>query len=537
MQQIIDQVTNRLYKVVKNTKTPVSPEQLLLKGFQPFIVEHIRYLVIDKMMDDLTYPDTDWVAQDNKVIDASWNEFINSNIKHIQIPPNELFDIIENAVFQLLILLIEPRVHIPDLLFKSQTSLSYQEIVNRCEKITVHKQFATAIPLYMKKKRIDEISRERCASLVENLDERLISGFKPKDWAKRLEPLFTLLDDEVDTQLLFKYFKDNGRFKASWIFGEMDNIVSKEVFVKILDSEELKDLIGDKYDKSQSSDTLYEEFFNPTAREKTLLDTFLEIESEEDEDASIFENKPVEQTNNKEKKSVSKTEEKDDLNSLNSQFIEPSETPKKSKPSRYHDEEENEQLKKSISSLLGDAKFVMEEREEGEDKTKEFIDFESPVYDEDDKKAIEIPDSQSINLDDLKEDESDSDLGDDAPMWTRFLTPDQMDVLMKRRDDDDDEDNPVIDVEVSEDDGKSKSKKEDLKSFLSNQKTDFKKQIFKKTGKDYESSLLKLETFEEWEEAADYIENEIFTKNKVDLLSEIAVEFLDTTQNYFKAHK
>ena len=72
--------------------------------------------------------------------------------------------------------------------------------------------------------------------------------------------------------------------------------------------------------------------------------------------------------------------------------------------------------------------------------------------------------------------------------------------------------------------------------MLNDRKFEFIEVIFKTSEPNYQRALLNLSTLKNWEEASDYINIEIFTKNNVDLLSEITVDFTDRMQNFFNSY-
>jgi hypothetical protein len=65
----------------------------------------------------------------------------------------------------------------------------------------------------------------------------------------------------------------------------------------------------------------------------------------------------------------------------------------------------------------------------------------------------------------------------------------------------------------------------------------FVKNIFKGKKKKYEQALEEIQELESWDEASDYLEKKVFSANKVDMFSEVAVDFTDKLQSYFDEFK
>jgi hypothetical protein len=61
--------------------------------------------------------------------------------------------------------------------------------------------------------------------------------------------------------------------------------------------------------------------------------------------------------------------------------------------------------------------------------------------------------------------------------------------------------------------------------------------VFSGKQKAYDRGINELGQFDNWNEASVFLQQEIFSKQKVDMFSEEAIEFIDTLQSYFKEYK
>jgi hypothetical protein len=122
-------------------------------------------------------------------------------------------------------------------------------------------------------------------------------------------------------------------------------------------------------------------------------------------------------------------------------------------------------------------------------------------------------------------------------MWQQFLRPDQMEVLMGKKQKGDDiligQDAP--DDEIMENDGAPSQPA--LDHFLEDQEAHFVEHLFAGKHKKYQKSVQKIEELENWDKATDFIEKNVFSANNVDMFSEEAIAFTDRLQSYFQEYK
>jgi len=173
---------------------------------------------------------------------------------------------------------------------------------------------------------------------------------------------------------------------------------------------------------------------------------------------------------------------------------------------------------------------------------------EEEITVEDDPVELILEEEESEIVD---ESEQTGDESGEEPMWAKFLNPDQMDVMMggkrseERLTDEPTEgeeepeievsdafDDPIIEDEVEQEFDQSKIIDE-FRVMLDDRKAEFVEVIFKSSDQDFEDALVRLSGFKSWKEASDFIKNEIFTKNDVDLFSGATVDFTDRMHRYF----
>lgn len=145
------------------------------------------------------------------------------------------------------------------------------------------------------------------------------------------------------------------------------------------------------------------------------------------------------------------------------------------------------------------------------------------------------------------------DGSEDVPMWKSFLERDNPDDEPSFYFDDGSEENsdegatpdedseeiteaPIINVSTG-DAKKNNDEIEHLSKWLSAERDRFLHEIFDDSKLAWEQALIDLTVFDEWKSASRYLENEIFNKNRIDIYSEVAVDFTDYLHSYFMENK
>ena len=150
------------------------------------------------------------------------------------------------------------------------------------------------------------------------------------------------------------------------------------------------------------------------------------------------------------------------------------------------------------------------------------------------------------------EDENDSDESD-VPMWKSFLEREEEEVKSAFQFDDESEivDDDVDSDEKLDEDGYIEepiydlTRKEpdlnekigDLSHWMQDVREKFIEELFGDSEDAYEQALSDIVEFDDWKNASRYIEKEIFTRNRIDVYDEIAVDFTDRLHSYFIENK
>ncbi|TVQ03404.1 MAG: hypothetical protein EA359_09645 [Balneolaceae bacterium] len=256
---------------------------------------------------------------------------------------------------------------------------------------------------------------------------------------------------------------------------------------------------------------------------------------------------------------ISEEDEGDGEETLLSRFVfddpemkgEFSEPAKEKKPRTIYDELNlirEDKKPGTIKSLFDDleeeeSQPFATDKTDDEDAVKKYTEPE-PVAEQ----STELPEVEQEGIleedsDELKSAETHSDV----PMWKSFL--DRGDVVhddtpFALDDSEDDEDlldedgfieTPIYDF--TEDDEPFKEAFGNLSNWLADERERFIDEIFGGSETAYDIALAEIINYDNWKHASRFLEREIFSRNRIDLYSEVAVDFTDRLHTYFLEYK
>jgi hypothetical protein len=559
MHESVEHIIDKLMGAVKADKPYYVLKDLLAAGFPSFIVERIRIEINEKIKNEFELKESDWVSTDEVLVEDAWSDFQHALFANSRIPKDKLYKITGEVITDIVKVYLEPRHHMADYIYKGDDELSYSDLVDRTEKLTIYKHFGRAIPLYMQKRGLKTLEKKRCKLLIHNLDANLVASYTAKEWAQVLELLFTLFGGKIDAKLIQLFFEDKGLYLTAKAFNELDEQITKERFVEILSYPDLLDVkLQEKFreqfreeliaQKNRFDEPDEEEMEQIDEKEQRLLDSFFGDYTSDDPQL----------TDQESFNELFKTEQTD-----KSIFEEFEETPDAEKISKSIKDgkqtDEIQKFRKNLVTVLDQAahsfkNLSREEIEEEGDKEEEdqapIEDVSEEVAEEQDTES-EVNDEPEDEIDVLKElsdpddseekktDESDDAESGDEPMWRQFLRPDQMDVLMGGGKPESDEELLIDEEALFEEDPEDDNEQTvpQLSDFLLGQEKLFINKVFGGKKKKYKSALKSIVEFDEWDKAADFLQEEVFGKNDVDMLSDPAVDFTDKLQSYFDEYK
>lgn len=219
---------------------------------------------------------------------------------------------------------------------------------------------------------------------------------------------------------------------------------------------------------------------------------------------------------------------------------EPNPTEPKEPASIY---EEMNLVKDDRSDFRNERNFIEESPEEKEE-TEEELSFKIET---DEEETDEIESDESIEKE-QETDDSDEEDKEDPPMWRSFLERDdlemdsgyeydeesegeQVDELTDEEEDDGFIEEPIYDLTTDQEDPEEKINK--ISGWLDDEKDRFVDEIFMGSEMAYEQALIEIMDYDNWKAASMYLEREVFSRNKIDVYDEAAVDFTDRLHSYF----
>lgn len=203
--------------------------------------------------------------------------------------------------------------------------------------------------------------------------------------------------------------------------------------------------------------------------------------------------------------------------------------------------EEMNLVKDDHSDVREKENFFEESSEENEE-TEEELSFK---IESEEEESGEIENEESVGIEPEK-DQTDVD-EDDQPMWRSFLERDDIETdsgyeyeeetdeekseEFKEEEEDGFIEEPIYDLTTDESEPEEKISK--ISSWLNDEKKRFVDEIFMGSEIAYEQALKEIIDFENWKAASVYLEQEVFSRNKVDVYDEAAVDFTDRLHSYF----
>lgn len=578
MQKVIDQIADHLVSLVTSERAEYNPKELLKSGIPSFVVERIRLYLEDKVREEIGDPDPKWFDGEARLVSDAFNDYMRSAISTSRIPKDDLYDVIHAVVKDIIFVFIEPRKNMAEYVFRDNEELPFEEIEERCSRLTIYKHFGTAIPLYMKKKSLDTLTKDRCKLLIHKLDAKLVASYTAQDWAQKLEQLFILFGGKIDPVLLSTFFEDKGLYGMAGKFETLNEPLTKADFIEIISSQELMEFTAetkpektnDKEEKKASEEV--EKISEEDDSEQTLIESFFgnyeyipSDEGDDDEslaaqfsDGSLSDDEMSELLSDIANDGVVEVDDFDQVDSLNKLFSlsgenedenQASETSEeiaaKIKEMKEEDAEDVAEFRENLISILDQAKNSFETIESGDDSDEIEVEEElADVFIDDDEDINESESETNIFVEEKKEEGAETDK-EEKPMWAKFLNDDQMDVIMggernrggaseteeEIQVDDDYLEKPVFGAE-------SEVTSEEvpqiiLTDLLADRKAEFIEVIFSGSEKKFDKALEKIKTFKSWKETSGFIQKDVFKKNNVDLFSGATVDFTDRLHQYF----
>jgi len=554
MNRTVQQITQKLSDLLPENEQYYRPDELRSWGFPTFVVRRIRIELQRNLEESLIIPKTDWANIQSEAVQNAWQKFVDAIRAEGRLPASYAKAVIETAVADVLDMLVQPRKNIPEVVFGADDKLTYQQVVNRSQSIVVYPHFSSLLTRYMQKKNLDTLSRQQCANIITEADKKITARYSPLNWAQMLEPLFKLMDSNIDTNLLRLFFEDKNMPRVARQFDLMDNSITRAELIEVLSSPDLLNFEGYEDDQANLFDVKPQKSsYRNKPKEPSIESESVELPEEEDEepnweeDSDELQNLFEEDRYEREDRSINVGLAESDTGEVESEV----------------GEAEGEEAEDSLNAVFSQQEEQLEEMEE----QKEPEPIEQGMWDEENDEEIELEemeadenpstgqeesqeqlDESPVETESSEEvrEEDDVDEGKETPMWMRYMSDEQAEEYKREQQEEtEDESETTGDENVDEDgfidepiidltqDEVSDKEIETLKNQLADDRELFVEEIFNGSERAYDEAVEEIAAYDSWRDVSKYIDKEIFKRNLVNMYSEPAVDFTDRLQGYF----
>jgi hypothetical protein len=522
MKETIQQTTEYYLSKLQDDRSFYNPEDFLNLDFPVFLVRRIQLDLEHQLQQSLSVPETKWVDTDDKNVMEGWQQFLHAMQTAARLPADEVELLLNEAIFDITHILVEPRETIPSLLFGENSKLSIEEIREKAKWLVVYPHFERVLVRYMERKGRKELARSRCEEIIAAADEKITENYTAFQWGEMLRPLFELTNSPVKPDVLSLFFEDREMAGAAQLFEEMDSALTLEVFVDRLYSFQKRRKGRRSEEKAEYINK--KEILSPTEERENIIRKSLDLQrqsednepraSQADTAASDKRKRPAsEEKINSERKANEPEADKDEAREQ-SQI--------RNQGSRAADEDRKEkQSSGNVSKGRSGDQSSTESSQDLKEDTFSLNDFftdSSEQFDEEQSPAKEPPENPVNGFSGKK------DRPSEAPMWQRFVDNEK---------DRDAKKPPSSDFGKQEND----DEQNDLQLYMNQSEDYFVDSLFKGSDEAYRKTLSDISRQNEWSEAYKLVDKRIFKSNGVNMYSKEAVDFIDQLQTYFLEKK
>lgn len=532
-----------------------TPSDLYDSDIPDFICERVILEMNFKLGESIVPPHSDWADMAAEGVQEAWQNFLRAIAEEHRLPASSAESVFETAIVDTLEMLLQPRTAIPEAIFGKDETLPLEMVEARANNVTVYKHLTAALLRYMNRKQKTELSFEECKRVIAKVDGKLVEHYNPLSWGQMLEPVFVLAGPSVNSNLFRIFFEDKGRNQIARAFDMHNGALTKNQFVEKLSSPELLGLeddgeqselfrskTGDGDDPVQQTFEAESEETFGDEEEDSILSSFqrqIKRSDEGEEGEDIDHDKPsAEVVQNEEEP---QEPEKDDA-PLHRRFMFDSDALDEDDIPDVDDG--NTSLYKELN-LKQDRRFSEDQPFDFEKKMKP--EKTTPVPEKDQEAPEDTEDSTPVkkNISALLEgvktpDEPVSDEveeeDDNEPIWKAFLEGDSAEIDEEELDDSGFSEGTAFNLS-DEVESSPEEKVNALSGWLKDDEERFVSELFGDSEFAYEQALENIYDFNDWKSASRYVEKEIFSRNRVDVYDEVAVDFTDRLHTFFMEFK
>ncbi|MEZ4701837.1 MAG: hypothetical protein R2834_15980 [Rhodothermales bacterium] len=175
---------------------------------------------LDTEVEQLRGVRTTWFDYDHEEVQRAYKHFVASLANHSIIPEEEWRGTLKRASKVVLAHLILPAHTLVEFVFRDdEQPLMAPVIYKQLSYFAAYPYLREAVETFMTRRGMDQIDRNRFASLLSQIDRHMTAEFSSDDWLRLLRPLFDLMNRIPETrgqgvpiELLSMYFGDKDAY-------------------------------------------------------------------------------------------------------------------------------------------------------------------------------------------------------------------------------------------------------------------------------------------------------------------------------------
>ena len=234
MSNALQSIVDRLIGQLPDNLSYLTPDDLIAAGWPDFLVARINVELEQNLAESVALPESDWASMHAEAVQDAWLQFLGAIRAETRLPISYVRPVLETSIEDIVELLSQPLTFLPDYLYGSLISLSRDHLASRVSKTGVYPQLTQALVRYLDRKHLDSLSKVDAARILRAVDAKLCDHFTALNWGQVLAPLFELMPDGVEPDLLSAYFHERGMLPEARAFAAYDRLVDKSKLIELL---------------------------------------------------------------------------------------------------------------------------------------------------------------------------------------------------------------------------------------------------------------------------------------------------------------
>jgi hypothetical protein len=234
MSNVLQSIVDRLVSQLPDSLSYLTPDDLIAAGWPEFLVARIRVELEQNMAESVSLPESDWANMHAETVQDAWRQFLEAIRAETRLPVSYVRPVLETSLEDVVDLLSQPLTSLPDYLFGSLSELSRDHLALRISKTGVYPSLTHALVRYLDRKQLDTLSKVDAARILHAVDAKLSESYTALNWGQVLAPLFELMPDGVEPELLAAYFRERGMTSEARAFASIDRLVDTSKLIELL---------------------------------------------------------------------------------------------------------------------------------------------------------------------------------------------------------------------------------------------------------------------------------------------------------------